>query len=118
MLRHFYLMRSFDVMFPTAGGYDSRSKLLWPLVFDCMKISIILNIFSICLSIPYHGSAVSKLGTVKYLDVPVPNKRKIAQTKYNFMSEMPLFVSDHLKYHMGHPVLTDPVDIFCKLIIT
>ena len=103
MLRHFYLMRSFDVMFPTAGGYDSRSKLLWPLVFDCMKISIILNIFSICLSIPYHGSAVSKLGTVKYLDIPVPNK---------------LIVSDHLKYHMGHPVLTDPVDIFCKLIIT
>lgn len=83
-----------------------------------MKFSVIVNLFSLYISLPFQTSAVgkSKIGH-DWLNVPIPKKRKTAPTKYNFMSEATGFTSDHLRYHIGQPVLTDPLDIFCKLIV-
>lgn len=84
--------------------------------FDRMKLLFILNLFSPCLTLPFRRSPASTLGAGEYDDL-LYSVRKTAPTKYNFMGEIST-VMNPLKYHMGQPVLTDPVDIFCKIMIT
>ena len=77
-----------------------------------MKL-LVITFLGFCSSWPIHEivSPNSKL-----IEDWTNVKQRIAAPKTH-QSQIPAFTSNHLKYHLGNPVLTDPVDIFCNLFV-
>lgn len=85
-----------------------------------MKFLIIVNLFALYYPLPYTGTAAGKSNVEghDWLNFFLPKIRKASPIKHNFMSGKGALVSNRLEYHIGRPVLTDPLDIFCEVIHT